>query len=184
MKPFPGKFSTTGSIPKLHVPASPQHDLLVLQLSQEAQTDSNVASTDPGGNPTLPHWQRHHWEHVEPHPRCCFLGAVPEHRQHTAQSARVQPCTHTCVRTPVYTHIPAPSAPDSGMLPASHAAARKGLRSTRLPSRFSGHIDPDLCCVHLTPTPAGLLLGSSQKYHCCGNAPLICQLWQKPGTTP
>lgn len=116
------------------------------------------------------------WNHI--------LGAVfPEHGQPSARmvtpsSARL--AAHECgpARTPVCTHIPAPLAPASGMLPASHAAAGKGLRSVRLPSKFSGHTDPDFCCVYLTPAPECPLQGSSQKHHCCGNAPLPWQLWR------
>lgn len=85
----------------------------------------------------------------------------------TPCSTRVQPHTHTCV----HTH---PCSLGSSL----RNAARKGLWSVQLPSRFSGHIDPDLFCVRLTPAPPWVLLGSSQKQNCCGSAPLPWHLWR------
>lgn len=120
---------------------------------------------------------------LAPHVRCCLSWEQHLSTSSPRPTTAVTPSgtrlkAHECTpaRTPVYTHPAAPSAPASGMLPASRPAARKGLRSMRLPSRFSGHIDPDLCSVRLTPASPCPLLGSSQKHCCCGSALLPRQL--------
>lgn len=111
MKPFQGGFSTMVSIPKLCVPASRQHAGASGAPAFLRDTDSNVASMQLWENPTMPCWQRDHWEHVEPYLRCCL--SWKEHLNTsspqpttvvTLSSRRLKADECSPARTPVYTH--------------------------------------------------------------------------------